>query len=54
MPEYWIVDLAAGDVTVHRSPIAGIYEEVVAYVNGESVDPILSDAPPVPVAELLG
>jgi len=29
VPEYWIVDLAARDVTVHRSPMAGIYEEVV-------------------------
>ena len=54
VPEYWIVDLAARDVTVHRSPMAGIDEEVVAYVDGESVGPILADAPPVPVSELLG
>jgi len=54
VPEYWIVDLAALDVTVHRSPLAGIYEDVVAYVDGESVRPILADAPPVPVSELLG
>ena len=54
VPEYWIVDLAARDVTVHRSPMAGIYEEVVAYVDGESVRLILADAPPVPISELLG
>ena len=54
VPEYWIVDLAARDVTVHRSPMAGIDEEVVAYVDGESVRPILADVPPVPVSELLG
>jgi Uma2 family endonuclease len=54
VPEYWIVDLAARDVTVHRSPVAGIYEEVVTYIDGESVGPILADAPPVPVSELLG
>ena len=54
MPEYWIVDLAARRVTVHRSPLAGIYEDVVLYADGESVRPILVDAAPVPVSELLG
>jgi len=54
VPEYWIVDLAARTVTVHRSPLGGSYEEVVAYVDGEPVRPILADAPPVLVSELLG
>jgi len=36
------------------SPLARIYEDVVAYVDGQSVRPILADAPPVPVSELLG
>jgi len=54
VPEYWIVDLAAREVTVHRSPLAGIYEDVVVYADGESVRPILVDAPPVAVSELLG
>jgi len=54
VPEYWIVDLAAREVTVHRSPLAGIYEDVVVYADGKSVRPILVDAPPVAVSELLG
>lgn len=54
VPEYWIVDLAAREVTVHRSPLAGTYEDVVVYADGESVRPILVDAAPVPVSELLG
>ena len=41
-------------MTVHRSPLAGIYEDVVVYADGESVRPILVDAPPVAVSELLG
>ena len=54
VPEYWIVDLAVREVTVHRSPLAGIYEDVVVYADGKSVRPSLVDAPPVPVSELMG
>ena len=54
VPEYWIVDLASRTVIVHRSALAGTYEEVVAYVDGESVRPILAGAPAVRVSDLLG
>ena len=39
---------------MHRSPLAGIYEDVVVYADGKSVRPILVDAPPVLVSELMG
>lgn len=54
VPEYWIVDLVARDVTVYRNPIAGIYDDVMTYADGDSVQPILADAPAVAVSELLG
>lgn len=54
VPEYWIVDLAARTVTVHRGPLAGIYDDVVVYAEGESVAPLLDGVPPVAVSALLG
>lgn len=54
VPEYWIVDLAARTVAVHRKPIAGIYDEVVTYVDGETVQSLVVDVPAVVVSELLG
>ena len=54
MPDYWIVDLAARAVEVHRRPLAGVYEEVVTYRDGDSVTPLAPGAPAVVVSELLG
>jgi len=54
VPEYWIVDLRARKVTVHRRPVAGAYDEVVEYLDGESIDPTVEAVPPVAVSELLG
>ncbi len=53
VPEYWIVDLAARQVIVHRRPLAGAYDEVVTYADGESLSPLL-EIPAVAVSELLG
>jgi Uma2 family endonuclease len=53
-PGYWIVDLAARTVTVRRRPLDGVYEEVVTYADGESVEPLVDGVPVVPVSELLG
>jgi Uma2 family endonuclease len=54
VPDYWIVDLQAREVTVHRRPLAGIYDDVTIYADGEVVRPLLEDAPAVVVSELLG
>jgi Uma2 family endonuclease len=54
VPEYWIVDLAARKVIVHRRPLAGGYDEVVTYSDGDSLQPLLDAAPTVAVSELLG
>ena len=52
--EYWIVDLLARAVIVHRGPLAGAYQEVTTFADGDSIKPLLADAPAVDVTELLG
>jgi len=54
VPDYWIVDLEARAVEVHRRPLAGGYEEVTTFADGQSVSPLASDAPTVDVSALLG
>jgi Uma2 family endonuclease len=54
VPDYWIVDLAARKVTVHRRPLAGVYTEVTVYADGDVLIPLLADAPDVVVSDLLG
>ena len=54
VPEYWIVDLPARAVIVHRRPLAGAYQEISTFVDRESIEPLLADAPPVDVTALLG
>jgi Uma2 family endonuclease len=52
--EYWIVDLLARSVIVHRHPLAGAYQEVETFADGASIKPLLADAPAVDVSALLG
>jgi Uma2 family endonuclease len=52
--EYWIVDLLARTVTVHRHPLAGAYQETTTFADGASIKPLLADAPAVDVTALLG
>lgn len=54
VPEYWIVDVPARTVTVHRGPLAGEYRETETYRDGQTVVPLLTGAPPVDVSALLG
>ncbi len=52
--EYWIVDLLARVVVVHRGPLAGAYQEIATFADGASIKPLLADAPAVDVSALLG
>jgi Uma2 family endonuclease len=52
--EYWIVDLLARAVVVHRHPLAGAYQEIATFADGASIKPLLADAPAVDVSALLG
>ncbi len=54
IPEYWIVDLLARSVIVHRCPLAGVYQETTTYADGATIKPLLADAPAVDVTDLLG
>ncbi|MGH2846311.1 MAG: Uma2 family endonuclease [Thermoleophilaceae bacterium] len=51
--EYWIVDVPARAVRVHRRPGKGGYEQVAVYRDGNQVATPVG-APPVRVSELLG
>ena len=54
VPEYWIVDLLARTVIVHRQPLAGGYHEITTFADGAAITPLLADAPVVEVTALLG
>lgn len=54
IPEYWIVDLPARSVTVHREPVAGAYQQLTTFGDGASIQPLLAGAPAVDVTALLG
>lgn len=51
--EYWIVDLVADEVVVHRHCMGDGYAEVRTYHRGETIE-APDGIPPVDVAELLG
>ncbi len=40
--DYWVVDIQARRIIVHRSPEGGVYSQVVAYEEGESVSPLVA------------
>jgi len=52
--EYWIVDLAARAVVVHREPRAGAYRSVESFADGDMVTPLAAGAPATDVSGLLG
>ncbi len=49
IPEYWVFDVKARLLIVHRDPVAGRFSSVVSYAEGESVATAVS-AEPFPVA----
>ena len=51
--DYWVVDLPARQVVVHRRPTPGGYAEVTAYAPGESVAPLGRPGDDIAVAALL-
>jgi len=52
--EYWIVDLLARTVIVHRRPLAGACRQITTFDDGACIRPLLADAPEVDVRALLG
>jgi Uma2 family endonuclease len=40
IPEYWVLDVAARKLIVHRDPRDGLYSSIVAFGEHESVSPL--------------
>ena len=51
--EYWVVDLKARRIVVHRDPVAGIYQSIEAYAEDESVAPLAAPDRALLVREIL-
>jgi Uma2 family endonuclease len=49
--EYWVVDVAARRLIVHRDPRQGLYNSLTAYGADESVTPLASPGPEFRVAD---
>ncbi len=54
IPEFWIVDLAAGEVEVCRNPRGERYESVIRAGRGVVLEPGLLPGAEIPVADILG
>ncbi len=48
--EYWVVDIAARRIIVHRDPVQGTYQSVEAYNDQESVQPLAASEQAFPVS----
>lgn len=51
VPEYWVLDLTARRLIVHRRLLDGVFQEIRVLPEDETVS--LGALPPVPVSELL-
>jgi Uma2 family endonuclease len=49
--EYWVVDVAARSLVVHRDPLNGLYQSVTVYNDQESVSPLASPGGEFPVGD---
>jgi Uma2 family endonuclease len=54
IPELWIVDLAAREVEVHKTPEVGRYASVARVRPGGSLDPEFLSGVSIPAAAVLG
>lgn len=53
IPEYWVVDVSARRLFVHRTPAEGCYAEVTAYGEKETITSLAAPESVVRVADLL-
>jgi Uma2 family endonuclease len=52
--EYWVIDVAARRLVVHRDPCEGLYQAVTAYGEDETVTPLASPHSEFRVADAVG
>jgi Uma2 family endonuclease len=53
IPEYWVLDVTRRRLIVHREPLAGRYQSVVAYGEHESISPLSHPAASLRVGDAL-
>jgi Uma2 family endonuclease len=53
VPEYWIVNLSARTLIVHRNPALGEYRSIQTYDETQSVAPEAAPEHPVKISEIL-
>jgi Uma2 family endonuclease len=53
VPEYWVVDLVNRRIVTHRDPANGVYRDIRAFGEAESVSTAGHPETKVPVSELL-
>jgi Uma2 family endonuclease len=51
--DYWVVDLAARRIVVHRNPANGMYSAVTAYAETETLSPLTAPSVLLNVASVL-
>jgi Uma2 family endonuclease len=54
IPEFWLVDLGAGAITVYRGPHEDGYRDVVTAARGEALRPLLLPDITIAADDILG
>ena len=54
IPEYWVLDLTANRIVVHRNPSGERYRSIVAYYADEAVAPLAAESASIRLADLVG
>ena len=52
IPEYWVLDLAAKRIVVHRDPIGNRYASILAYAADEAVSPLAAESASIRLNDL--
>ena len=52
IPEYWVLDLTANRIVVHRDPIGERYNSIVAYDADEAVTPLAAESASIRLNDL--
>jgi Uma2 family endonuclease len=53
IPEYWVVDINARKLRVHRTPEATGYKDIVEYTETQSISPLAAPDKTIAIADLL-
>ena len=52
IPEYWVLDLAANRIVVHRDPTGQRYNSILAYAADEAVSPLAAESASIRLNDL--